>query len=275
MTSITTRDGVKLFYKDWGSKSAQPIVFHHGSPLSSDDWDTRMLFFVGKGFRVIAHDRRGHGRSSQVSDGHDMDQYAADVAEIVEHLDLRNVIHIGHSTGGGEATRYVTRYGNGRVAKLILIAAVPPLMLKTITDPGGVAIEIDGLSKELTANRSQFDLDVASGPSYGINRPDATKPSLAVIWDWWRQGMMGNAKPQHDSVKAFSETDFTDDLKSITVPMLVVHDDDEIVPVDRSASLPTKLLETNTLRIYEKPPHSLCTNHADVVNAEMLTFITA
>jgi non-heme chloroperoxidase len=276
MTFITTQDGVKLFYKDWGPKSAQPIVFHHGWPLSADDWDNQMLFFVGKGFRVIAHDRRGHGRSSQVNDGHNMDQYAADVAAIVEHLDLRNAIHVGHSTGGGEATRYVARYGNGRVAKLILIAAVPPLMLKTLANPNGLPIEaFNGLRQELAANRSQFYLDFASGPFYGYNRPDS-KPSQAVIWNWWRQGMMGGAKAQYDSIKAFSETDFTEDLRSITVPTLVVHgDDDQIVPIVASAPLSAKLVQTSTLKIYEKLPHGLCTTHADVVNAEMLIFITA
>jgi non-heme chloroperoxidase len=275
MTSITTQDGVTLFYKDWGPKSAQPIVFHHGWPLSSDDWDNQMLFFVGKGFRVIAHDRRGHGRSSQVSDGHNMDQYAADVAAIVEQLGLRDAIHVGHSTGGGEATRYVARYGKGRVAKLILIAAVPPLMLKTLANPNGLPIEaFDGLRQELAANRSQFYLDFASGPFYGYNRPDS-KPSQAVIWNWWRQGMMGGAKAQYDCIKAFSETDFTEDLKSITVPTLVVHgDDDQIVPIVASAPLSAKLLQTSTLKIYEKLPHGLCTTHADVVNPEMLIFIT-
>ncbi len=208
MTSVSTSDGVQIFYKDWGPKAAQPIVFHHGWPLSGDDWDAQMLYFVGKGYRVIAHDRRGHGRSSQVSDGHDMDHYAADVAAVVEHLDLRNAIHIGHSTGGGEAARYVARHGQGRVAKLVLIGAVPPLMLKTNANPGGLPIEVfDGLRKQLAANRSQFYLDFAGGPFYGFNRPGA-KPSQAVIWNWWRQGMMGSAKAHYDGIKAFSETDF-------------------------------------------------------------------
>jgi non-heme chloroperoxidase len=235
-----------------------------------------MLFFAGKGFRVIAHDRRGHGRSSQVSDGHNMDQYAADVAAIVDHLDLRDAVHVGHSTGGGEATRYVARYGKGRVAKLILIAAVPPLMLKTFANPNGLPIEaFDGLRRELAADRSQFYLDFASGPFYCYNRPDS-KPSQAVIWNWWCQGMMGGAKAQYDSIKAFSETDFTEDLKTITVPTLVAHgDDDQIVPIVSSAPLSAKLLQTSTLKIYEKLPHGLCTTHADVINAEMLTFITA
>jgi non-heme chloroperoxidase len=276
MTSVTTRDGVQIFYKDWGPKTAQPIVFHHGWPLSSDDWDVQMLYFVSQGYRVIAHDRRGHGRSSQVSDGHDMDHYAADIAAVVEHLELRNAIHVGHSTGGGEATRYVARHGKGRVAKLVLIGAVPPLMLKTTANPGGLPIEIfDGLRNELTANRSQFYLNFASGPFYGYNRPGA-KPSQAVIWNWWRQGMMGGAKAHYDSIKAFSETDFSEDLKSITVPTLVLHgDDDQIVPVADSALLSAKLLKTSTLKIYEKLPHGMCTTHADMINAELLSFIRA
>ncbi|NTI50994.1 alpha/beta hydrolase [Agrobacterium rhizogenes] len=276
MTSITTSDGVQLFYKDWGPKSAQPIVFHHGWPLSSDDWDNQMLFFLGKGFRVIAHDRRGHGRSSQVSDGHDMDHYASDVAAMIDYLDLRNAIHVGHSTGGGEAARYVARYGKGRVTKLILIAAVPPLMLKTGANPGGLPIEaFDGLRSQLAANRSQFYRDFPSGPFYGYNRPGA-EPSQAVISNWWRQGMMGGAKAHYDGIKAFSETDFTEDLKSITVPTLVLHgDDDQIVPIGASAPLSAKLLQAGTLKIYAKLPHGLCTTHADVVNADMLAFITA
>ncbi|MBD9488163.1 alpha/beta fold hydrolase [Ensifer sp. ENS11] len=276
MTSITTSDGVQLFYKDWGPKSAQPIVFHHGWPLSSDDWDNQMLFFLSKGFRVIAHDRRGHGRSSQVSDGHDMDHYASDVAAMIDYLDLRNAIHVGHSTGGGEAARYVARYGKGRVAKLILIAAVPPLMLKTAANPGGLPIEaFDGLRSQLAANRSQFYRDFPSGPFYGYNRPGA-EPSQAVISNWWRQGMMGGAKAHYEGIKAFSETDFTEDLRSITVPTLVLHgDDDQIVPIGASAPLSAKLLQAGTLKIYEKLPHGLCTTHADVVNADVLAFITA
>ncbi|MGR9185285.1 alpha/beta fold hydrolase [Rhizobium leguminosarum] len=276
MTSIATSDGVQLFYKDWGPKSAQPIVFHHGWPLSSDDWDNQMLFFLGKGFRVIAHDRRGHGRSSQVSDGHDMDHYASDVAAMIDYLDLRNAIHVGHSTGGGEAARYVARYGKGRVTKLILIAAVPPLMLKTGANPGGLPIEaFDGLRSQLAANRSQFYRDFPSGPFYGYNRPGA-EPSQAVISNWWRQGMMGGAKAHYEGIKAFSETDFTEDLKSITVPTLVLHgDDDQIVPIGAAAPLSAKLLQASTLKIYEKLPHGLCTTHADVVNADMLAFITA
>ena len=276
MTYVTTKDAAQIFYKDWGPKTAQPIVFHHGWPLSSDDWETQMLFFVGKGYRVIAHDRRGHGRSSQVSDGHDMDHYAADAAAIVEHLDLRNAIHVGHSTGGGEATRYVARYGKDRVAKLVLIGAVPPLMLKTEANPGGLPVDaFDDLRKQLAANRSQFYLDFASGPFYGYNRPGVTA-SQAVVWNWWRQGMMGSAKAHYDGIKAFSETDFSEDLRSITVPTLVMHgDDDQIVPVSNSAPLSAKLLKRSTLKIYERLPHGMCTTHADLVNAELLSFIAS
>jgi non-heme chloroperoxidase len=274
MTTVTTKDGVQIFYKDWGPKSAQPIVFHHGWPLSADDWDTQMLYFVAKGYRVIAHDRRGHGRSTQVSDGHDMDHYAADAAAVIERLDLRNTVHVGHSTGGGEATRYVARHGKGRVAKLVLISAVPPLILKTGANPGGLPIEVfDGLRKDLAANRAQFYLDFASGPFYGYNRPGA-QPSQGVIWNWWRQSMMGGSKAQHDGIKAFSETDFTEDLKSITVPTLVMHgDDDQIVPVADAAPLSAKLLKNSTLKIYEKLPHGMCTTHADVINADLLAFM--
>jgi non-heme chloroperoxidase len=274
MTTITTKDGVQIFYKDWGPKTARPLVFHHGWPLSSDDWDTQMLYFLGKGYRVIAHDRRGHGRSTQVSEGHDMDHYAADVAALVEHLELGNAIHIGHSTGGGEATRYVARHGRSRVAKLVLIGAVPPLMLKTAANPGGLPIDaFDGLRKELAAGRSRFYLDLASGPFYGYNRPGA-KPSEAVIRNWWRQGMMGGAKAHYDGIKAFSGTDFTEDLKSITAPTLVVHGgDDQIVPVGASATLAVKLLKNSTLRIFEGLPHGVCTTHAEIINAELLSFI--
>jgi non-heme chloroperoxidase len=276
MTTVTTKDGVQIFYKDWGPKSAKPIVFHHGWPLSADDWDAQMLFFVGKGYRVVAHDRRGHGRSTQVSDGHDMDHYAADVAAVVDRLDLRNAIHIGHSTGGGEATRYVARHGKGRAAKLVLIGAVPPLMLKTAANPGGLPIEVfDGLRKDLAANRAQFYLDFASGPFYGYNRPGA-KPLQGIILNWWRQGMMGGAKAHYDGIKAFSETDFTEDLMTISVPTLVMHgDDDQIVPITDSAPLSAKLLKSNTLKIYERLPHGMCTTHADVINPELLAFITA
>jgi non-heme chloroperoxidase len=276
MSKVITRDGAEIFYKDWGPKDAQPIMFHHGWPLSSDDWDNQALFFVSQGYRVIAHDRRGHGRSSQASDGHDMDHYAADVAEVVDHLDLRNVVHIGHSTGGGEATRYVAKHGqkHGRVAMLILIGAVPPLMVKTPANPGGLPLEVfDGFRKQLAANRSQFYLDVASGPFYGFNRPGATV-SQGIIQNWWRQGMAGSAKAHYDCIKAFSETDFTDDLKAITVPTLVMHgDDDQIVPVADSALLSSKLLKNGVLKVYPKYPHGMCTTQADVVNQDLLKFI--
>ena len=274
MTYVTTKDGAQIFYKDWGPKNAQPIVFHHGWPLSSDDWETQMLFFVSKGYRVIAHDRRGHGRSSQVSDGHDMDHYAADAAAVVEHLDLRNAVHIGHSTGGGEAARYVARYGKDRVAKLVLIGAVPPLMLKTGDNPGGLPIEVfDGLRRQLAANRSRFYLDFASGPFYGYNRPGA-KPSQGVIQNWWRQGMMGSAKAHYDGIKAFSETDFTEDLKVIDVPTLVMHgDDDQIVPIAASAIPTAKLVKKSTLKVYPGLSHGMCTVNKDQINADLLAFI--
>jgi len=276
MTSVTTKDGVRIYYKDWGPKSAQPIVFHHGWPLCADDWDAQMLYFVGKGYRVIAHDRRGHGRSSQNGDGHDMDHYAADAAAVVDHLDLRNAIHVGHSTGGGEAVRYVARHGRDRVAKLVLISAVPPLMLKTEGNPGGLPIDVlDTLRRQLVANRAQFYFNFASGPFYGYNRPGAAA-SQAVIWNWWRQGMMGGARAHYDGIKAFSETDFTEDLKSIGVPTLVLHGgDDQIVPVSDSAPLSAKLLKNSALKIYDGLPHGICTTHADLVNAELSAFIVA
>jgi len=274
MSTVTTKDGVTIFYKDWGPKNAQPIVFHHGWPLSADDWDTQMLYFVGKGYRVVAHDRRGHGRSSQVSDGHDMDHYAADAAAVVEHLDLRDAIHIGHSTGGGEATRYVAAHGKGRVAKLVLIGAVPPLLLKTAANPGGLPIEVfDGLRQALAANRAQFYTEFASGPFYSYNRPGA-KVLQSVIDNWLRQAMMGGAKAQYDGIKAFSETDFTEDLKNIDVPALVLHgDDDQVVPIADSALLSSKLLKNATLKVHPGFPHGMCTTHADVVNPELLAFI--
>jgi non-heme chloroperoxidase len=276
MTTITTQDGVEIFYKDWGPKNAQPLVFHHGWPLSADDWDAQMLYFVGQGYRIIAHDRRGHGRSSQVGDGHDMDHYAADVAAVVEHLDLRNAVHIGHSTGGGEAAHYVAQHGQsqGRVAKLVLIGAVPPIMVKTPANPGGLPIEVfDGLRQQLAANRTQFYLDLASGPFYGFNRRGADI-SQGVIQNWWRQGMMGGAKAHYDGIKAFSETDFTDYLKIVEVPTLVMHgDDDQIVPIADSALLSAKLLKNGTLKVYEKFPHGMCTTYAEVINPDLLAFI--
>jgi non-heme chloroperoxidase len=276
MSTVTTTDGVNIFYKDWGPKDAQPIVFHHGWPLTADDWDTQMLYFLGKGYRVMALDRRGHGRSTQVSDGHDMDHYAADANAVVEHLRLKNAVHIGHSTGGGQATRYVARHGQpqGRVAKLVLIGAVPPLMVKTKANPLGLPIEVfDGLRKQLADNRSQFYIDLPSGPFYGFNRPGA-KPSQPIIQNWWRQGMMGSAWAHYEGIKAFSETDFTEDLKIINVPALVMHgDDDQIVPIAASAPLSAKLLENGTLKVYEKFPHGMCTTQADVINPDLLAFI--
>src|SRR6266850_984797 len=258
MSTITVKDGTTIYYKDWGPRNAQPLAFHHGWPLSADDWDTQMLYFLEKGYRVIAHDRRGHGRSAQVSDGHDMNHYAADAAAVVAHLDLRDAIHIGHSTGGGEATHYVSRHGKGRVAKLVLIGAVPPIMVKTPANPGGLPIEVfDGLRKSLADNRAQFYLDFASGPFYGFNRPGA-KQIPGVIQNWWRQAMMGGAKAQHAGIKAFSETDFTADLKDSTVPTLVMHgDDDQIVPVADSAPLSAKLLKRSTLKVYPRLPHGM------------------
>ena len=274
--TVTTKDGVSIFFKDWGPKDAQPIVFHHGWPLSADDWDTQMLFFLSKGYRVIASDRRGHGRSSQVSDGHDMDHYAADVSAVVEHLDLKNSIHIGHSTGGGQVARYVARYGQpqGRVAKAVLVSSVPPLMLKTDKNPGGLPIEVfDGLRAGLAANRAQFYIDVASGPFYGFNRAGA-KISQGVIDNWWRQGMMGSVKAGYECIKAFSETDFTEDLRSIEVPVLVIHsEDDQIVPYADSAPLTVKLLKNGRLVTYKDLPHGLCQTHPEIVNADILAFL--
>jgi len=274
MSFITTNGGASIFYKDWGPKSAQPIVFHHGWPLSSDDWDAQMLFFLAKGYRVVAHDRRGHGRSSQVSDGHDMDHYAADAAAVVKHLDLRNAVHIGHSTGGGEVARYVARHGDGRVAKAVLIGAVPPIMLKTEANPGGLPIEVfDGIRAALAANRAQFFRDFPSGPFYGFNRAGA-KVDEGVIDNWWRQGMIGGAKAHYEGIKAFSETDFTQDLQAIDVPTLVLHgDDDQVVPIQDSALLSVKLLRHGTLKVYPGYPHGMCTTHADVINADLLAFI--
>jgi non-heme chloroperoxidase len=274
MPFVTTKDGTEIFYKDWGH--GQPIVFHHGWPLSADDWDAQMLFFLQHGYRVIAHDRRGHGRSAQVSEGHDIDHYAADAAALVEHLNLKDAIHIGHSTGGGEATRYVAKHGQpqGRVAKLVLVAAVPPIMVKTPANPDGLPIEVfDGLRKALADNRAQFFLDLPSGPFYNFNRPGA-KPSNGVIQNWWRQGMMGSAKAHYEGIKAFSETDFTDDLKAIDVPTLVMHGtDDQIVPYHDAGPLSAKLLKNGTLKTYEGFSHGMLTVHADVLNQDLLAFI--
>ena len=275
MPIFKTKEGVEIFYKDWGS--GPPLVFHHGWPLSGDDWDAQLMFFLGKGFRVIAHDRRGHGRSSQTFDGNEMDTYASDVAQLVAHLDLKGAVHVGHSTGGGEVARYVARHGGGgRVAKAVLIGAVPPVMLKSDKNPGGLPVEVfDGIRAGTANNRAQFYRDLPSGPFYGFNRPGA-KVIPGVIDNWWRQGMMGGIKPQYDCIKAFSETDFTEDLKQISVPTLVMHgDDDQIVPVADSAPLSAKLLKQATLKIYPGLGHGLCTINADVVNADLLAFIKA
>ena len=271
MKFITTADGTQIFYKDWGT--GQPIVFHHGWPLSGDDWDTQMLFFLSQGYRVIAHDRRGHGRSTQTATGNDMDTYAADVAALASHLDLRDAIHIGHSTGGGEATRYVARHGAGRVAKLVLIGAVPPQMVKTAANPGGLPREVfDDLRRDLAARRSDFYWNFPI-PFYGFNRSGSTL-SEPLRQNWWRQAMMGGAKPQYDSIAAFSETDFTEDLKRIEVPTLVLHgDDDQIVPVANSALLSSKLLKKSTLKVYPGLPHGMCATHADVINRDLLAFV--
>ncbi|HWL72082.1 MAG TPA: alpha/beta hydrolase [Geminicoccus sp.] len=274
MSTITTKDGTTIFYKDWGSKDAQPIMFHHGWPLSADDWDSQMLFFLHEGYRVIAHDRRGHGRSSQTDTGNEMDTYAADVAELVATLDLRNAVHVGHSTGGGEVAHYVARAEPGRVAKAVLIGAVPPVMVKSEKNPGGLPIEVfDGFRAALAANRAQFYVDIPAGPFYGFNREGA-KVSQGVIDNWWRQGMMGGAKAHYDCIKAFSETDFTEDLRKIEVPVLVMHGtDDQIVPYADSAPLSVKLLKNGTLKSYDGFPHGMCTTHPDVINQDLLAFI--
>jgi len=269
---LTVKDGTQIYYKDWGS--GQPIVFHHGWPLSADDWDAQMMYFLSRGYRVVAHDRRGHGRSSQTDTGNEMDTYAADMVQLAAHLDLRNAIHVGHSTGGGEVARYVARHGAGRVAKAVLIGAVPPIMVKSDKNPGGLPIEVfDGFRSALVANRAQFFRDVPAGPFYGFNRAGA-KVSQGVIDNWWRQGMMGGAKAHYDCIKAFSETDFTEDLKSINVPVLIMHgDDDQIVPIADAALLSAKLVKKGTLKVYRGLPHGMCTTHPEVINPDLLAFI--
>jgi non-heme chloroperoxidase len=272
---IGMKDGTQIFYKDWGS--GKPIVFHHGWPLTADDWDNQMMFFVLQGFRVIAHDRRGHGRSSQTDAGNEMDTYAADVDQLTAHLDVKGAVHIGHSTGGGEVARYVAQYGgNGRVAKAVLLDAVPPIMVKSDKNPGGLAIEVfDGFRAALAANRAQFYLDVASGPFYGFNRPGA-KVSEGLIRNWWRQGMMGGAKAAYDCIKAFSETDFTEDLKNIDVPVLVIHgDDDQIVPYADAGPLSAKLLKNGTLKTYKGTPHGVHSTNPELLNPDLLAFINS
>ncbi|SDG72560.1 alpha/beta fold hydrolase [Microbacterium pygmaeum] len=276
MGFVTTGDGAEIYFKDWGSHDAQPIMFHHGWPLSADDWDAQMLFFLGKGYRVIASDRRGHGRSSQISTGHDMDHYASDASAVVEHLDLHNAIHIGHSTGGGQVARYVAQYGEpqGRVAKAVLVSAVPPLMVQAEANPDGTPISVfDGFRDALAANRAEFFQAVASGPFYGFNRP-GVEASEPVIANWWRQGMTGSALAHYEGIKAFSETDQTEDLKAITVPVLVLQgDDDQVVPYKDAALKQHELLSNSTLKIYEGYPHGMLTTHADVLNADLLAFI--
>ncbi|MFJ7288087.1 alpha/beta fold hydrolase [Curtobacterium sp. NPDC098951] len=276
MGYVTTDDGAEIYFKDWGDPDAQPIVFHHGWPLSSDDWDAQMLYFLAEGYRVIASDRRGHGRSSQIGTGHDMDHYASDVSAVVEHLDLHDAIHIGHSTGGGQVARYVARYGQpqGRVAKAVLVAAVPPLMVKTQANPDGTDISVfDGFREALAANRAEFFQAVASGPFYGFNR-DGVTPSEPVIANWWRQGMTGSALAHLEGIKAFSETDQTEDLRAITVPVLVLQgDDDQVVPYEDASLKQAELLSDATLKIYEGYPHGMLTTHADVVNPDILAFL--
>ncbi|WP_419728894.1 alpha/beta fold hydrolase [Lichenicola sp.] len=271
MDTITTRDGTKIFYKDWGT--GQPIVFHHGWPLSGDDWDAQMMFFLQHGYRVIAHDRRGHGRSSQSWVGNDMDTYAADVAELTAALDLHDAVHIGHSTGGGEVARYVAQHGHGRVAKAVLISAVPPIMVQSETNPGGLPISVfDDIRAGTAYNRSQFYKDITL-PFYGYNRPGA-KVSEGVRENWWRQGMMGGVKPQYDCIKAFSETDFTADLKQIDVPTLVMHgEDDQIVPFADAGPLSAKLLRHSTMKAYPGLPHGMPTTNAEQINADLLEFV--
>jgi non-heme chloroperoxidase len=272
MPTINTKDGTQIYYKDWGE--GQPVVFSHGWPLSADDWDTQMMFFLSHGYRVIAHDPRGHGRSSQPGDAHDMDHYADDLAALTAHLDLQNAIHVGHSTGGGEVTRYIARHGESRVAKAVLISAVPPLMVKTPANPGGLPKEVfDGFQAQVAANRAQFYIDVPAGPFYGYNRPGA-KASQGVIENWWRQGMMGGAKAHYDGIVAFSQTDFTEDLKKFSVPTLVMHgDDDQIVPYADSGPLSAKLVKGAVLKTYKGFPHGMPTTNADVINADLLEFI--
>ena len=274
MPFFTTRDGTEIFYKDWGPRDAQPIVFHHGWPLSSDDWDNQLMFFLGEGFRVIAHDRRGHGRSTQTDTGNDMDTYAADLVELAAYLELRDAVHVGHSTGGGEVAHYVARAEPGRVAKAVLIGAVPPVMVRKESNPGGLPIEVfDGYRAAVAANRAQLYLDIASGPFYGYNRPGAV-PSEGIIRNWWRQGMMGGIKAHYDCIKAFSETDFTDDLKSISVPVLLIHgEDDQVVPYADSAPLAVKLLSNGTLKNYPGLPHGCMTTHPELINRDILDFV--
>ena len=274
MAYITTNDGVEIFYKDWGPRDAEVLFFHHGWPLSSDDWDAQLLYFLGKGYRVVAHDRRGHGRSSRVWDGHDMDHYADDVAAVVKHLGIDKAVHIGHSTGGGEVAHYIAKHGEAHVSKAVLVSAVPPLMVKTDKNPNGLPKEIfDDFQNQLFKNRAEFYRAIPEGPFYGFNRPD-TKPSEPVIQNWWRQGMMGGAKAHYDGIVAFSQTDFTKDLKKISVPVLVLHgDDDQVVPFEISGKLSAELVQNGTLKVYPGYSHGMLTINADVINPDLLAFI--
>ncbi|ASM71036.1 MULTISPECIES: alpha/beta fold hydrolase [Roseobacteraceae] len=276
MSTFTTTDGTNIFYKDWGPRDAQPIVFHHGWPLSSDDWDNQMLHFLEQGYRVIAHDRRGHGRSDQTDHGNEMDTYAQDVVELARALDLKNAIHIGHSTGGGEVTHYAARAEAGRIAKAVLIGSVTPVMAQTANNPDGIPLEVfDGFRSALIANRAQFFLDIPSGPFFGFNREGATA-SQGQIQNWWRQGMMGSAKAHYDCIKAFSETDFTEDLKALTIPVLLMHgEDDQIVPIENSAYKAIKLLQNGTLKTYPGLSHAPFATHPEVINADLLAFAKA
>jgi len=272
MGTVTTSDGIEIYYKDWGT--GQPIVFSHGWPLSADDWDTQLLFFLQQGYRVIAHDRRGHGRSTQTGDGHDMDHYAADLRAVVEALDLHDAIHVGHSTGGGEVAHYIATYGEDRVARAVLISAVPPIMVQTENNPGGLPKSVfDDLQAQLAKNRSEFYRALPSGPFYGFNRP-GVESSEAIIENWWRQGMMGGAKAHYDGIVAFSQTDFTEDLKKITVPVLVMHsEDDQIVPYADAGPLSAKLVQNGTLKTYSDFPHGMPTTQAETINADLLEWL--
>ncbi|WP_110992689.1 alpha/beta fold hydrolase [Pseudomonas sichuanensis] len=274
MGFVTTKDGVEIFYKDWGPRDAKAIHFHHGWPLSADDWDAQLLYFLARGYRVIAHDRRGHGRSSQVWDGHDMDHYADDVAAVVNHLGSQGAVHVGHSTGGGEVVRYLTRHPQDKVPKAVLISAVPPLMVQTESNPGGLPKSVfDGFQAQVAANRAQFFHDVPAGPFYGYNRPGA-KADEGVVLNWWRQGMMGSAKAHHDGIVAFSQTDFSEDLKRIDIPVLVMHgDDDQIVPYENAGVRSAELLRNGTLKLYKGYPHGMPTTHAETINADLLAFV--